>query len=68
MVKVVACLSASGMLIYKGCDYSNLQIVQIEPLRMGGGGGGGWKTIPTAEDTYITENEILTLVFCMKWQ
>ena len=22
MVKVVACLSASGMLTYKGCDYS----------------------------------------------
>ena len=27
MVKVVACLSASGMLIYKWCGYSSIQFV-----------------------------------------
>ena len=79
MMKVVACFSASGMLIYKGCGYSNYTPRDSHCLDrtsdLGGGGGGGGvcvilvivilelsktlhkkKTIPTAEDTFITEN------------
>ena len=82
MMKVVACFSASGMLIYKGCGYSSYKprnshcLDRTSDLGRGGmgrvGGGGGMcdigdcdirakqntsqKTIPTAEDTFITEN------------
>ena len=47
MVKVVACLSASGMLTYKGCDYSiyktrdSLSRLNLWELCVWGGGGGG---------------------------
>ena len=74
MMKVVACFSASGMLIYKGCGYSSYKPRGSHCLdRTSDLGRGGdmcdigdcdirakqntsQKTIPTAEDTFITEN------------
>ena len=75
MMKVVACFSASGMLIHKGCGYSSYKPRDSHCLDrtsdLGRGGGGmcdigdcdirakqntSQKTIPTAEDTFITEN------------
>ena len=48
MMKVVACFSASGMLIYKGCGYSSYKprdshfLDRTSDLGRRGRGGGGY--------------------------